>query len=96
MAKFLWRYLTPTNVLMFKKLFFPFLVKPKCPSLSELDCIYKKAFSDLPIFVREEYCQRLIDKSTYEMKQTKCPEEMKQLEMFITAAKKEIMLLKSQ
>lgn len=81
---------------MFKKLFSPFLLKSKCPSLSELDYIYQKAFSDLPVLVREEYCQRLIDKSTYEMKQTKCPKEIKKLELFITAAKKEITLLKFQ
>lgn len=80
---------------MFTKLFFPFLLKSKCPSLSELDSIYQNAFSELPIFLRKEYCERLIDRSAYEIKQTKCPEEIKKLELFITAAKKEINSLNS-
>jgi 16S rRNA G527 N7-methylase RsmG len=80
---------------MFKKLRLLFQINSKCPALNEVDSIYNRAFSQLPVFIRKEYCERLIDKATYEMKQTQCQEEMKKIKLVIKAAQKEITTLNS-
>ncbi len=91
----MWLVLETTAANMFKKFRFLFNQNSKCPALKEVDSIYNSAFSQLPIFIRKEYCERLIDKSTYEMKQTKCKEEMKKIQVVIKAAEKEITSLNS-
>ncbi len=64
--------------------------KSKCPSLSELDAIYKKAISQLSVDAKEEYCQRLIRRAKYEIGEAKCNNEIQKLKQLMRSAKKEL------
>jgi len=66
----------------------PFLSKD--PSLHELDVIYKKAISQLPINEQKEYCERLLNRTAFELKRAKCKYEIQQLKELSRAAKAEI------
>lgn len=56
----------------------------------ELDGIYKKAISQLPIKEQKEYCERLISRTAFEIKHAKCKYEIQQLKELSRAAKSEI------
>ena len=62
----------------------------RSPSLYELDGIYKNAISRLPITAQREYCERLISRTAFEIKHTKCRTEIQQLKALSRAAKSEI------
>ena len=66
----------------------PFLFKG--PSLYEMDGIYKKVISQLPINEQKEYCKRLISRTAFELKRTKCKYEIQHLKELSRAAKSEI------
>jgi len=70
------------------KSWIPFLSKG--PSLYEMDVIYKKAISQLPISEQKEYCKRLLSRTAFEMKRTKCKYEIQHLKELSRAAKSEI------
>lgn len=52
---------------MMKPLHFLFSIKPKCPFLCELDLTYKKAISLLPETTRKEYCERLLNRTEFDL-----------------------------
>lgn len=66
----------------------PFLSKR--PSLYELDVIYQKAISQLPISAQKEYCERLISRTAFELKRAKCKYEIQKLKQLSRAAKSQI------
>ncbi|HUH46073.1 MAG TPA: hypothetical protein VLZ54_02870, partial [Arenibacter sp.] len=51
----------------------------KSPSLYELDAIFKKAISKLPIKEQKEYCERLISRTAFDIQHSKCKIEIQHL-----------------
>lgn len=75
---------------MIKQLKSLLVLTSKSPSLYELDAIYRKAISQLPISAQKEYCERLISRTAFEIKHAKCKYEIQQLKELSRAAKSEI------
>jgi len=75
---------------MLKKIRLLFTKKSSCPPLEALDAIYSTAISQLPIASRREYCQRLISRTEYECKTTKCKNDLKRLEQMLQSANMKI------
>ena len=80
---------------MIKQLKSLFVLTSKSPSLYELDALYQKAISKLPISAQKEYCERLISRTAFEIKHSKCEQEIQHLKELSRAAKSEISNLKA-
>jgi hypothetical protein len=58
--------------------------------LTELDGLYRQAISQLPVCIRIEYCERLISRTEFQLRQTGCRAEIGELKLILKAAKTEI------
>jgi hypothetical protein len=68
-------------------------LKKKKQSLSQLDNIYYSVMIDLSESVKKDYCLRLIERCTYELKQQPSSNQKKELKILMNAAKDELKLL---
>ncbi len=62
----------------------------KDPDLTELDVLYQKAISGLSVCSKRDYCQRLVHRVEFELKDAKCRKEILRLRTLRRAAKKKI------
>lgn len=75
---------------MFYKLTEYFKPNSRSVCLSEMDCLYKDIISDLAMDTRTTYCQRLIDRTKYDLENTREKEKRKALGQILMAAEQEI------
>ncbi|KAA2217210.1 MULTISPECIES: hypothetical protein [Maribacter] len=74
--------------------YFKFL-RPNNPPLVELDELYAKTMLELSVATRLDYCQRLLSRSKFELKQIRCRQKRKQLETLIKSTLTEISKMES-
>ncbi len=75
---------------MFEKLTDYLKQKPRTVCLSELDRLYKETISCLAMDVRTAYCQRLIERTRYDLGNMGVNEKKEPLEQLLLAAEREI------
>lgn len=75
---------------MFDKLTDYLKPKSRIVCLSELDCLYNQVISTLTEEMRTAYCQRLIERTRYDLGNTKNDKKRKSLEELLMAAEREI------
>ncbi|PKA98733.1 hypothetical protein B0O79_2424 [Flavobacteriaceae bacterium MAR_2009_75] len=71
-------------------------LKPRTVCLSELDRLYEETISSLAKDIRTAYCQRLIERTRYDLEKIKDNEKRKPVEQLLMAAEWEICNLSAQ
>lgn len=72
-----------------------FFRRPPTYSLSDLDPLFVNTISELPVESQKSYCQRLIDRSRFDLERTDKKERTERLEKLIKAAEIELLELSS-
>lgn len=78
---------------MFNKLRYTNILTSKCPSLPDIDPIYRKAICELPVAIRKAYCERLLNATEFELKHTDCGDESTRLKQLNKSAQNEFLKL---
>lgn len=82
--------------LMLKILLNVFNTKMEVTSLSELDAVYEKAISQLSFRERQNYLERLLNRTEFDLQKTQCKKNIKNWNILKKAATKELLTIKEE